>query len=554
LARPPGNRRSGSKGQILPLTVLMMVTLIGITGLAIDVSSALSTQRYERAITDAASLAGAQDLQRAGTRRAPGPTEQSNARRHAMDVLVKQLGASSTPSTAVGSACLTATGCALPGTPYSASIETPSPSCIDCADHPELAVQVTLQNPSFGLSFSRLLGQSQWRVASTSVASIVHSRAYGVFMLRPPLPPNNRNLTDPNEDDFFITGGSILNITGDIGTNTNLVYSGTNSLINLDSSDCSPTCDYRGYHFDAYQAASWVGKPPTPQQIQAPILDPGYRIPVRSATVPTYSTEAQALDTTGCAAQQALVPAAYKMQNGISIKDLPASQVFCYKPGVYQFQINNSKGGTTNPTAFLLEPGTGNGGVFWLDKGLSNSSTIVGGYQPGTPGVALVFPECKNSQCQLSGQSSDLLALNFGDQYSNPSGTRAMAAQCGSDCQVAGPVQAGTTPPVLMSLMVVPDPGCYVDVQEPPTCNESNNKTLNLPGGGNLFVAGVQYAPTDNVNIKGNATTTGTLGELISWTVKFDSSFLNLESAAVEKSGVLRLDRACSPSETVCNP
>ena len=93
-----------------------------------------------------------------------------------------------------------------------------------------------------------------------------------------------------------------------------------------------------------------------------------------------------------------------------------------------------------------------------------------------------------------------------------------------------------------------------MDVQEPPTCNESNNKTLNLPGGGNLFVAGVQYAPTDNVNIKGNATTTGTLGELISWTVKFDSSFLNLESAAVEKSGVLRLDRACSPSETVCNP
>src|SRR5436190_9660363 len=127
-----------------------------------------------------------------------------------------------------------------------------------------------------------------------------------------------------------------------------------------------------------------------------------------------------------------------------------------------------------------------------------------------------------------------------------------MAAQCGSDCHVAGPGQAGTTRPVLMSLMVGPDPGCYVDGQEPPTCNESLDKTLNLPGGGNLFVAGVQYAPTDNVNIKGNSTTTGVLGELISWTVKFDSSFLNLESASVEKAGVLRLDRACSPAEVVC--
>jgi uncharacterized membrane protein len=57
------SRRRNQRGQILPLTVIMLVVLIGITGLAIDVSSALSTQRFERAVADAASLAGAQDLQ-----------------------------------------------------------------------------------------------------------------------------------------------------------------------------------------------------------------------------------------------------------------------------------------------------------------------------------------------------------------------------------------------------------------------------------------------------------------------------------------------------------
>jgi hypothetical protein len=91
-------------------------------------------------------------------------------------------------------------------------------------------------------------------------------------------------------------------------------------------------------------------------------------------------------------------------------------------------------------------------------------------------------------------------------------------------------------------------------VIEPSQCNEAQNKTLNLPGGGQLFLSGIQYAPTDNVNVKGNSGTAGTFGELISWTVKYDSSFLNLEAARAERSGVLRLDTACSPSAPVCNP
>lgn len=545
------SRRRNQRGQILPLTVIMLVVLIGITGLAIDVSSALSTQRFERAVADAASLAGAQDLQRAGINSAPGATERGNARSHAMDVLAAQLGATKPLIDYANDTlpCFTATGCALSGT-YTVSIRTPAPSCVvgsDCADHPELAVQVTITNPAFGLTFSRVLGPSRWSVSAASVAAIVRARSYGVVTLRPPNPART-NGTDPNEADVFITGGSILNISGDIGSNTNLVFSGTNSAINLTSPGCAPNCDFRAFHYDAYQA--WPS-PPIGDQIQTLIKDPFYRIPVRTALALVYPTAAAGVDPdpARCAREQAKIPPQYQVVSGISINVLPAANVVCYLPGAYGGQIiNNDK-----TVAVILEPG-----VYWLDKGLDTSSTVVGGYDRGQPGVALVFKECSTSQCQLTANSADLLALNFGDQYKNPSGTRATAAQCAADCAVSGPVQTSSNPSVLMSLMVVPDPDCYVPTStpfiEPSGCVDSKNKTLVLPGGGDLWVAGVQYAPTDNVNVKGNTTTTGTFGELIAWTVKYDSSFLNLESAVTEKAGVLRLDRACSPGGTVCIP
>jgi hypothetical protein len=570
-AAVPTDRRD-QRGQVLVLTVLMLVSLIGIIGLAVDVSSAFSTQRFERSITDAASLAGAQDLQLARTRRDPTATDKAKARHDAMQVIVDHLGASSVPDTTcalgfdgptgctagTGLACLTPVGCSLPGTAYWASIRTPSPTCIDCSGRPELAVQVSVWNPSFGLSFARLLGQSQWKVVAASVAAVEHARAYGVISLRPPDPrcvPPACLAGDKNEDDFKIGGGSILNITGDVGTNTNIVYAGTDSLINLTSPDCDPNCDYKGFHYDAYQAPSWVGSPPQAVQIQAVIKDPGYQFPLRTGAPPAYSDKAAALDpdSTHCASEQAKVPLQYKIQQGAgpSIQLLPSSQVFCFRPGIYNFNLSNSH----RTDAYLLEPG-----VYWFDYGLDNSSTIVGGYEGGQPGVALVFYESPNlcpasPQCALTGQTSDLIALNFGSQYLDPSGVRATAAMDFETPQV--PVQTSGDSPVLMSLLVARDPFCVVPTSvpasEPSTCIDSKNITLQLPGGCSVFIAGVQYAPSDNVNVKGNCATNGTIGELISWTVKYASSSLNLESAVVEKAGVLRLDRACSPGE-ICNP
>ena len=96
------------RGQILVLAALLMVLLIGFTGLAIDVSAAYMADRWQRAVADAAALAGGQDLQKPGSRELPGTTEYQAARQHAMEVLGRQLGATTPyPLVTAGSPCLT---------------------------------------------------------------------------------------------------------------------------------------------------------------------------------------------------------------------------------------------------------------------------------------------------------------------------------------------------------------------------------------------------------------------------------------------------------------
>jgi hypothetical protein len=525
-------------GQILVLAALLMVILIGITGLAIDASAAYVADRWQRSVADAAALAGGQDLQMPGSVAAPGAPQQNAARGHAMDVLVRELGATSTPSTASGSPCLNPTGCPLPGTPYVVAIRTPTPSFVDCT--PTRCIQVSIRQPSFGLTFGRIFGQNSWSVNTASVAGVVQAHQYGVVTLRAPKPRSNG--TDANADDIKITGGSLVHVgLADVSTNTNMIYSGTNSLLDLD-------VDYRVNFYDINQG--WSGAP-TGNRVTSLVPDPQYPIPTRiPGTTPVFNTQAAGQDTdANChdpvSGEQMKVPVEYKRRDGTSIRNMPANKVICMKPGVYLRPIVNSD----HDAAILLEPG-----VYFLDAGMDNSSTIIGGYVGGQPGVALVFLEANNQNGnppgQLTANSSDLLALNMGSQYLNAAGTRATRAD-----GPQGPVQTLGAQPILMTLIVVPDSRCLPIVSPPQSsCNDSNNKTLNLPGGGELFVVGVQYAPTDNVFVRGNSTSTGTLGQVISWTIEFNSSFLNLEAAFTDSKGVLRLDLACSPTVTVCNP
>jgi hypothetical protein len=579
-------------GQVLPLAALMMVALIAIVGLAIDVSQAFTEQRWERSVTDAASLAGAQDLQRPG-RQLPDGNARAIARQTAMHVLATELRATSEPViTGTSSPCLTTTGCDLPGTPYWAWIYAgvdgalPQPTCLDCV--PARAVQVTVATgkvvasvwkPSFGLTFSRILGFSTWDVRAASVAGVDFARQYGVVTLRPTDP---RGPADGNEDDLKITGGSKLVVgDGDVVTNTNLVCSGTNSEVDLETIK-----GFDIYHYDPYVAWGGCLNPPTGIQVTSPIDAPGYPIPVRPVApaplLPVYNNEAEAMGTASgspwydpnyaarCLQQQALVPSTYKelkSSPNLTINDPTKVIAKCLRPGIYSFRLDAKNGNSGPPIAYLLESnapaGTPVSGVYFFDNGVNVQDTLIGGYVGGQPGVAIVLLEAKTANGSAPGQmttntGTSLLAVNFGDAYCPLLGC-APGAWASPANGPQGPVKTAPDPDpngVLMTLMVVPDPLCLPVVpQETVPCRgtEVDRHTLTLDGGGNIFLAGVQYAPTDNVKLTGNSGQFADVGAVWAWTIEFKGgTTYKIQTANPELLGVLRLDRACSPGNT-CN-
>jgi hypothetical protein len=567
----------------------MMVALFAIVGLAIDISQAFTEQRWERSVSDAASLAGGQDLQRPG-RLLPGAPDRVDARATAMQVVATELRASSTPSTALGatlaltSDCLKAVGCAIPGTPYWASIYAgvesglPSPTCLDCV--PERAVQVSIWQPNFSLTFSRIFPAFRtWNVRAASVAGVVFARQYGVVTLRPTDP---RGPSDGNQQDLFVTGGSKVIVgDGDVITNTNVICSGSLSEIDLETAK-----GFAIYHYDPYEA--WVSgsgaclNPPPGVQITTPIADPGYRIPVRPVApaplLPVYANEDQATGTGGgcapwcdagyaarCSAQQAAVPSTYKeLKTNQQINDSAQVIAKCIRPGIYSFRLDAKNNNSGLPVAYLMESsppsGTPASGVYFFDNGANVQDTLIGGYVPSQPGVAIVLLEAKTANGSSPGQmttatSTSLLALNFGDGYCPlggcPAGNWASPAN-----GPQGPVKTPDPNGVLMSLMVVPNPVCLpIVAAETTACKNTENdrKSLTLDGGGNIFLAGVQYAPTDNVKLAGNSGQTAEVGAIWSWTLEFKGGTVyQIRTANPQLLGVLRLDRACSPGNT-CN-
>jgi hypothetical protein len=176
-----------------------------------------------------------------------------------------------------------------------------------------------------------------------------------------------------------------------------------------------------------------------------------------------------------------------------------------------------------------------------------------------------MFDEC-NNQCVFNGTGAETIALNVGTKF--PAGTSGISAAAAHDwsdqpVQTSGP--GSPTPAILMSLLVKRDidgpggsSGCTVTTYpqpEPNSCTDSHNKTLNLAGGGSLDIEGVQYAPTDNVEIHGGSSGTGQVGQIWAWTLFYSGGTqINQQGAGSTGPGVLRLDAACTAPGTPCNP
>jgi Putative Flp pilus-assembly TadE/G-like len=546
-------RHSRERGQVLPVFAIFLVVLMGLAALAIDVSGALSARRFYRSVADSSSLAGAQDLQ-VGTSRTVTGAERTRARTDAMSRLVSLLGASSTPGSCDPAADII--DCAMPGTGYLVSIKTPASTCVAC--DPYRSVQVVVRNPAYGLTFARILGQSTWNVGSTSVAGLTFGKSYTIITLRPP----KKLGSTFDVRDITIDGGTVVTVSrGDVGSNANMNYSGTGSRLILNP-------DYSMYYFPGpapFDVPQW-GSPPDPsaQPLTNLIQDPNYQYPSMVGAPPDY-TEARTshagdpgvpvkagTDPT-CAAEIAKVDIA----RYAFMATQPPASVFCFDPGVYDGSKATIDIGTGE--VGLLKPG-----AYYLRSGMNISGRLIGGYEPAKPGVALMFDECSTSACIFKGNNAPDLALNAGTRYppAYGGGTPATAAidWAGNFVQTSGP--DSPNPPLPLTILVKKDPTCFVPTaapwQEPSGCDALKDKTINIAGGGHLALEGVQYAPTDNVEISGGAGTDGRVGQIISWTLKYSGGVaINQEGPASEGVGILRLDAACTSPATnsiACNP
>ena len=514
---------------------MMIVAILGMAALAIDVSNAYADLRFYRATADAASLAAAQDLN-TGSRAAPGSTQYQTARQRAIQSLVTQLQATGLPAPvgACDPAINPITDCPLPGTPYVVSVKTPvtAAECQMCdRDH---AVRVGIRDPNYRLTFSNVFGIRQWSVGLSSVSGLTYGANYAIVTLRP---PNVGAL--PDVKNILLSGNfTVVNVdNGDVGTNANMTYNGTGAILTLDPG-------YRMDYYDPYNGPLW-GNNPVGTKIPALIPDPNYTIPADTpppAPSPFNNYIDGQFTTPEC---QAIVNAsnlltdpgpfgyAVHIPGGAATPDW--SHIKCYRPGLYNDELVDF-----NDDLTVLTPG-----LYHFEQGIDVQSSLVGGYEAGVPGVALVIP-----QTELFKQRNGIVALNAGTKFGDrTSGVEALAAIDYS----GNPVQTNTSPPVKMTVMVHKDPACTVTTAYPFSCDDTHNNTLDMSGNTDLYLAGVQYAPSDHSKLSGGSNGRGFAGQVITWTVTYTGgTSINQEGAGFLDGGLLRIDGACSGPGTPC--
>jgi hypothetical protein len=277
---------------------------------------------------------------------------------------------------------------------------------------------------------------------------------------------------------------------------------------------------------------------------------------VQSAFVdPTHTAQQQAGEA-ACAAEAAKVdPTRYTF---MATQD--PKQIYCFHPGVYA--------GSSGSASATIDIGTGQVGLlmpgaYYLQEGLivgGNGSYLIGGYEPSAPGVALMFDEHVNQNI-FKGNSADSIALNAGTRYppTYSGGAPADAAIDWAGVSVVTSGPSSPTPPLVITLLVKKDPSCFVPTSspwvEPSGCDALKDKTINIAGAGKIILEGVQYAPTDNVEISGGSGSDGRVGQIISWTLKYDGGIaINQQGPGAQGPGILRIDAACSPSVACTYP
>lgn len=538
-------RRGDQDGQVIVLFALSLVALLLMGALVLDVARVYSVQQYQRSVTDAAALAGAQDLQvysTTPTNAAPGSTEYNRAQCDAYNVLVRELTGSTSNTT-----CATLPNW-VSGTPlektvgeYTVSITTPYQYAHD--GDPSRAVKVAISRP-FPLTFGNLVcllpgtgcGASPvWQPGVASVADSVIIPQYALMTLQP-----DTSLCNGSKSDLVVSGGGSTGITtgttlhivtGAVGTNstactTNPAGAKPAAIFLEDGSDI--------YHYSVLPSGpTWyqVNGLPQGQKIDTLIPDPNYPWASVTSIPPAPPTD------TGCSLPSDLTAVFGSAVNWT-----------CYYPGAYSstVKINGS-----NEGAYLTP------GVYYFEQGLSvnSGSILAGGVNSGSEGVVLVFPESGSNNFSTNSSTSTVV-LNTGDLTGTLAGGNIRASNP-ADPNVIAPTDASgkqleTPQGMLLTIEVLRDNSCFGGSSTsmiPQLCTTTHNQVVTFTGNPTILIGGVIYGPSDNMQITSNATNqSGIYGQIVSYTVSYGGGAqLNQEYPAKPLNTVLRLDTMCSP-------
>src|SRR4029079_4219804 len=114
-----------------------------------------------------------------------------------------------------------------------------------------------------------------------------------------------------------------------------------------------------------------------------------------------------------------------------------------------------------------------------------------------------------NANTNGGGLPPTAIALQAGSKFGTGVGTEASPA-----LDFAGnPIVTNQRTPQRMTLIVTRDPQCAVVTPYPPCPNDGSNDAIKITGQSVLYLAGVQFMPTDNSSINSSAST-GYIGQI----------------------------------------
>jgi energy-converting hydrogenase Eha subunit B len=307
---------------------------------------------------------------------------------------------------------------------------------------------------------------------------------------------------------------------------------------------------YGMYYFDPYNGPEWT--PPTPadpvgKKISKMIKDPGYVIPTQPGTGGSVAAESVGSPCATAAAGLLASPTygKYIPADKVTPTAPDMGNITCLLPGY--FATDPLSGSLKSDVVILLKDATGHG-LFYFGAGLSMQSSLIGGFVGNEAGVAVVIPKDKELNVNTNGSSRPTaLMLNAGTRQTG-------GAEASPALDFNGnPIVTNTNPAIKMTLMVTRDTNCVVPGGLPTLCDDTKNDAIKIAGQSDIYLAGVQFMPSDQTSINSSAAT-GYIGQIWTWTIKYDGGVtLTQEGAGAEGPGHIRIDTACSPGEKLAS-